>query len=110
MEVFLDLTSPEGVLIERKKMDQVQGADKKDGKFLTSPNLYFECTSFSLALTKPPVVLDYTLNVLSPENGISSVSKSRIPMEPSLMMPLGLVTRGTLNLYDYRRNVLFYFT
>jgi hypothetical protein len=103
-EVFLELRTPKGYVIDRNKMEPIQIEDKEDGLFLTRPNMVFECRPFpSLAATYSSEI-DYTITVSIPDLKISALARSRIPSIPALGLPVSMNGRNKIDLYEYQKN------
>ncbi len=103
-EVYLELRTPKGFVIDRNKMEPVQIADKENGLFFTRPNIAYECKPFPTMSATNSTDIDYALTVSIPDQGISTIALSHLPSQPGLMLPVAMDGRKEIDLYEYHGN------
>ncbi len=106
-DVRLQLRTPDGGIIVEKEMKLTQIQDKRDGLFVTHPNYIYQCEPFEVSFKDLPDDVAFRLTVEIPDFTITASAQSKIPAEPALRSALGLLTKSTLNLYHYNRNIIY---
>ncbi len=98
-DVFLELRTPEGLVIERKRLTRVQGLPKTDGFFRMEPNFYYECAAMDIVEPSPGKRILYALTAALSGNTNYLYAETEIPPEPFLQFGKGLNTLIPVNLY-----------
>ncbi|HBB91741.1 MAG: hypothetical protein A2X22_13920 [Bacteroidetes bacterium GWF2_49_14] len=98
-DVFLELRTPEGLVIERSRLRRVQGLPRMEGIFRAEPNVHYECAAMNIIDPAPGTMVLYTLTVALSGNPHFLYAETEIPPEPSLQFGKGLHTHTPVNLF-----------
>jgi len=105
-DVRLQLRTADGGIIGEKEMKLTQIEDKTDGLFVTHPNYIYQCNPFDVSFKDLPAGAEFNLIVEVPDADSTASAQSKIPEEPELLSALGLLTKSTVNLFHFTRNVV----
>jgi hypothetical protein len=98
-EMFLDLRTPDGTVIERSQLVLNRTVETGSGTRSGYPHYLFSCPGMNPVVSyneKPGL---YALTISFPELSRFVYAETRIPPEPYLMMESGLVPGRPVNLY-----------
>lgn len=105
-DVRLQLRTPDGQIFGENEMNLTQIEDRTVGLFVTHPNYIYQCEPFDVSFKDLPADVEFRVTVGIPDLSIAASAQSKIPAEPELLSALGLLTKSTLNLFHYSRNII----
>lgn len=99
-EVFLDLRSDSGLVLERIRFYETIIEDKEDGLFSTSPNKILCASGFQLRYPfEESGDMTYYLTIRIPEYDKVIYAETSIPKKPDIVC--NIRTNEKINMYDY---------
>ena len=105
-EVYLELRTPKGYVIDRSRMEPVELGPRGAGLFFTKPNRVYECKPFPALSATTSTDITYALTVTVPDLSLTALATSHIPSVPGLGLPPSLNNRKQINLYEPQRNII----
>ncbi len=98
-DVFLELRTPEGLVIERSRLSRVEGLPRMEGIFRADQNVFYECAAMNIIDPDPGEKILYTLTAAISGNPHYLYAETEIPPEPSLQFGKGLHAHSPVNLF-----------
>ncbi len=106
-EVFMELRTPAGLVLERNRMELVPLDDRETGYFCSSANRAFRCQPFGEAMASGIKGLSFTLSVSVPGTEVAAIAQSSIPKMPDLKFPDYLKHQKTIRFSEHKPIYIF---